>query len=198
MNIAGLEVVHRYSVRTTVAFGLLWLIMLAGQAFGLFVTASQYLNRADTSFALPAMFALFVVLWLAVGLIWLRNRPTLELMAGGISISKCGSGRRFLRWADIQSIEEFKRFNVQTGRPLRFYEIHWHGGVVKFNQFYSHLPRLIARLNDEIRKHEIKVIIHDFEPRALRAALEASRTRAEKRRLRAQGLITNAMCLEHA
>ncbi len=79
---------------------------------------------------------------------------------------------------------------------MRFFEIHWRGGVVKFNQYYNQVPRLIARLNAEIQKHGIKVVVHDYEPNALRVAVAASSTRFEKRRFKRFGVMRGTDGLE--
>ncbi|MBS0470455.1 MAG: hypothetical protein JSR60_05245 [Proteobacteria bacterium] len=187
---------HRYSIRTVLAFGFLWAVMLAGFGFALAITLLQYFRQAGTSIALPGLFGIFIAIWTVVALTWLRNRPTLELGDDGVRVHQLGSRKFFLKWSDIQSLEDIRRFNIQTGRPLRSFEIRWASGVVKFDQFYSGFRRLIARLNDKIRMHNIPVVVRNYEPHALRETIRAASSRTEKKLLRERGLVSDAKCLE--
>lgn len=187
---------YRYSVRTLLAFGYLWVVMQSGFVIALAITVIQYARQPDTSIALPAMFGIFNVFWVGIALIWIRDRPTLKLSEAGLRVSQFGSRNFPLKWCEIRSVEDIRRFNVQAGRPLRFFQICWVGGVIRFNQFYTQLPRLIARLNDEIRAHNIPVVIRNYEPHLLREAIDAANSPTEKKLLRDRGLITDTKSLE--
>jgi hypothetical protein len=187
--------IYRFPVRGIVALGVLWGILYGSLVFDLVVTTIQYLTTDDTSVILPGMVAIFLVIWTTFALVWLRNRPTLELGADGLFVSKVGSRKLFLTWSDIQSIDDVRRRNVQTDRLFRLFEIHWVGGVIKFDEFYTRLPNLLMRLNAEIQKHGIKVVVHDYDRNAIRmAGLNA--TPSEWKRLRRCGVTRIVSVLE--
>jgi len=160
------------------------------------ITTLKYITQADISIALPVMFGLFTALLIATMVLRLRKWPMLELNEDGLYVSKFRSPKFLVKWSEIESIEDIRHSLAETGRKLRSFRIRSSKGVVMFDQFYARLPDLVARLNDEIRAHKIPVVMRNYEIFALREAINACHSPAEKKLLRKEGLVTYAQCLE--
>ena len=190
------EVTYRYSVRTVVGAVIALVVGMSSLLFFVVISIIQYTRVGGASIIFAGIFAFGILFWLTACCMWLRDRPTLTLTNAGIRVQKFASPAFDVKWDEVKSIDDLRRFNAQTGRPLRCFEIRSISEVIKFDQFYSRLSQLLAQLNIEIEKHRIKVYVHNYDRNALRAALEAACDNSAKVNIRKQGIVREVPKLE--
>lgn len=138
---------------------------------------------------------LFVVISGAV--LWLKDRPWIRVNNTGIDSIYFGFTHTKIAWSEIDRIDERRTFNPLAPRKrLRFFKVSAGARSVRFTQDYDHLSVILSRINENIGKFNIEVVLQNRDPEVLAAALQAVSDPKERRKLWRTGIIRHQAQLD--
>jgi hypothetical protein len=187
--------IYRYSVRTLVAYGILWGLVISGGALLLLIALQQVL-KTHSNYWVIAVAGGLLGFYIAAPIFWLRHRPTIEFEADGILVSPFFGAEFLTKWSDVVRVEEIRRQVAQTGGEVRFYLISSATRRIPFNTFYNDLPELLESINRKIAEYHIEVLRRDYRSAILSEAATKVSTREERVALRKDGVASRVQCLE--